>query len=309
MLMKRRRAIFIAGPTASGKSALATAIAKACGGTVINADSMQVYGELRVLTARPTQADEEAVAHRLYGHVSLRDSYSVARWLADVKAAVGEARERGSIPIIVGGTGLYFMALTRGLSPVPPIPDHIRRYWRQAGLELSAAELHQELCRRDPLTAGRLRESDRQRIVRALEVIEATGTPLAHWQEKPGTPMFAPEDFLGLVVDLPRAELYARAEARFERMIAEGALEEAAAVRAMQLDDSLPATRALGLAPLMAHLDGRMSLEEASGVARRDTRHYIRRQLTWLRRNMIAWKWLKTQEMEEITRSGFSLID
>lgn len=285
------------------------AIAKSCGGTVINADSMQVYGELRILTARPMPADERLVAHRLYGHVSVAENYSVASWLADVEAAVEEARQRGSVPVIVGGTGLYFMALTRGLSPVPAIPDDIRRHWRDAGQQLTAHELHRELCRRDPLTAGRLRESDRQRIVRALEVIEATGTPLAHWQEKPGTPVFEAGDYTGLVVNLPRADLYTRADTRFGRMIAEGALEEAAAVQAMQLASGLPAMRALGLAPLSAHLEGAMSLDEASEVTRRDTRHYIRRQLTWLRRNMVAWTWLNAQEMEQIGRSGFSFID
>lgn len=307
--MKQNRAILIAGPTASGKSALALAIAKSCGGTIINADSMQVYAELRILTARPMPADEEIAPHRLYGHVSVTKNYSVAAWLEDVDAAIRDVRAMGRTPIIIGGTGLYFMALTRGLSPVPAIPDEIRRHWRQVACERPAQELYQELRRRDPITAAQLRESDRQRIVRAIEVYEATGTPLAHWQEKPGTPLLLPEEYVGLVVDLPRADLYARADARFAQMISEGALEEATLMRAMQLNADLPATRALGLGPLMACVAGEISLEEASEVTCRDTRHYIRRQLTWLRRNMIAWEWTQTKRMEQIKRSGFSFVD
>lgn len=307
--MEQNRAILIAGPTASGKSALALAIAKSCGGTIINADSMQVYAELRILTARPMPADEEIAPHRLYGHVSVTQNYSVAAWLKDVEAAIRDVRAWGGTPIIIGGTGLYFMALTQGLSPVPSIPDDIRRYWRQAACERPAEELYQELCRRDPITAARLRESDRQRIVRAIEVYEATGTPLAHWQEKPGTPLLSPEEYVGLVVDLPREDLYARADARFAQMISEGALEEAVLMRSMQLDPDLPATRALGLAPLMACTAGEITLEEASEVTCRDTRHYIRRQLTWLRRNMISWKWMQTKEIEQIKGSGFSFVD
>ena len=307
--MERHRAIFIAGPTASGKSALAIAVAQSVGGTVINADSMQVYRELRVLTARPAPEEEAVVPHRLYGHVGVAESYSVAAWLADVEVAIAETRARGSVPVIVGGTGLYFMALTRGLSPIPVIPDEIRRRWRQAGQELAATELHKELARRDPVTAGRLRDSDRQRIVRALEVIEATGEPLAHWQEKPGTPMFHSDEFIGLVVDRPRDELYARADQRFDQMIAGGGLEEAETIRSMQLDPELPAARAVGLPPLIAHLEGQMSLEEAANVAQRDTRHYIKRQMTWLRRNMIAWRRINANEMERISGLGITFVD
>lgn len=307
--MKTTRAILIAGPTASGKSALALDIARSCGGTIINADSMQVYRELSVLTARPEPADEQIVPHRLYGHVGVAESYSVARWLTDMQSAIDEVREQDSVPIIVGGTGLYFMALTQGLSPIPSIPDEIRQHWRQAGLDLPAVELHRELRRRDPLTAERLRESDRQRIVRALEVFDATGTPLAQWQDKPGTPVFGPADYQGLVVDLPRADLYNRADMRFGTMIDEGALEEAERMQAMQLSPDLPAMRALGLAPLMACMEGTISLDEALDRARRDTRHYIKRQLTWLRRNMITWQWMGAQDLEHIRTKGFSFID
>lgn len=304
--MNTTRAILIAGPTASGKSALALALARACGGTIINADSMQVYRELRILTARPPAHDEAAVPHRLYGHVGVAERYSVARWLRDVQEEIDDVRRAGRRPVVVGGTGLYFMALTQGLSPIPSIPEEIRRHWRQAGLRVPPAELHLELRRRDPVTAERIRDSDRQRIVRALEVFDATGTPLAQWQDEPGTPVLGAGDYLGLVVDLPRADLYARAGRRFAAMIEEGALEEADRVRQMQLE---PAMRALGLAPLIACLEGAMTRDEALEQACRDTRRYIKRQLTWLRRNMIAWRWIGTHDMERFETKGFSFID
>lgn len=307
--MSTTRTILIAGPTASGKSALALALARTSNGTIINADSMQVYRELSILTARPTANDEAAVPHRLYGHVGVADDYSVAHWLTDVRAAIADVREEGRVPIIVGGTGLYFMALTQGLSPIPAIPEEIRRHWRQAGLQTPAAELHSELRRRDPVTAERIRDSDRQRIVRALEVFDATGTPLAHWQDRPGTPVLGPGDYLGLVVDRPRTDLYDRADRRFGEMIKEGVLDEAARIRSMQLKPDLPAMRALGLAALIACLEGRMTLDDASERVRRDTRHYIKRQVTWLRRNMIAWKWLGTHDLEQIKTMRFSFID
>lgn len=307
--MNTTRSILIAGPTASGKSALALALARTCGGTIINADSMQVYRELRILTARPTVHDEAAVPHRLYGHVGVADGYSAAHWLTDVQAAIADVRKDGRTPIIVGGTGLYFMALTQGLSPIPSIPEEIRRHWRQTGLQTPAAELHLELRRRDPVTAERIRDSDRQRIVRALEVFEATGKPLAEWQDEPGTPVLEAGDYLGLVVDLPRADLYTRADRRFGAMMKQGAQEEAERVRQMQLAPDLPAMRALGLAPLIAHIEGAMTLDEAREQSCRDTRHYIKRQLTWLRRNMIAWKWLGTHDMQQIETDGFGFID
>ncbi|MGD9671249.1 MAG: tRNA (adenosine(37)-N6)-dimethylallyltransferase MiaA [Hyphomicrobiaceae bacterium] len=303
---RRPRAILIAGPTASGKSAIAIAAAQAWGGVVINADSMQVYRELCVLTARPSQADEACVPHRLYGHVSVREPYSVARWLDQARAEISAAEAGGLLPVITGGTGLYFKALLEGLSPVPPIPEDVRAHWRAAGATWSAGELHAELKRADPQTAAQIRAGDRQRIVRALEVLTATGKPLVEWQAIGGSPALDAESVAKIVISRPREELYERCEIRFRRMIDEGALDEARLVGEMQLDPALPAARALGLSPLIAHVAGELLLEEAVAIAVRDTRHYIKRQLTWLRRYMIAWNWKTTQEMETQVATNFS---
>ncbi|MCB1519120.1 MAG: tRNA (adenosine(37)-N6)-dimethylallyltransferase MiaA [Hyphomicrobiaceae bacterium] len=306
---QRPAAILIAGPTASGKSGIALAIAKARGGVVINADSMQVYRELRILTARPSRADEAAAPHRLYGHISASEPYSVARWLADVAVEIDSARSANLLPIIVGGTGLYFKALLEGLSPVPEIPREVRERWRAAGATLPAADLHAELSNRDRETAAALRPSDRQRLVRALEVIEATGTPLVAWHRIKGQPLLALADVAALVVERPREELYRRSDARFRAMVAEGALDEARHVRDMALSPELPASRALGLAPLIDHLDGRLTIDAATAVAAADTRHYIKRQATWLRRHMIAWRSVAAQEMETQLSDIFSFSD
>jgi tRNA dimethylallyltransferase len=287
-----RRAILIAGPTASGKSAIGLRLARRLNGVIVNADSMQVYAEMRVLTARPEAADERAVPHRLYGHVSARENYSVARWLEDVRRVLAEIEQLGQRPVFVGGTGLYFNALTQGLSPMPEIHSEVRAYWRAEAHGRTPGELHDELVRLDPLTASRIRPSDRQRTVRALEVIQSTGRPLALWQADAGTPLLPAGSWRGLVIAPERAELYARAEARFDQMMATGALEEVRRLREMQLDPELPAMRALGVSSLMEHLVGGVSLEAAGEVAKTQTRQYIKRQLTWLRRYMISWKWI-----------------
>lgn len=306
---RRPRAILIAGPTASGKSAFAIALARAKAGVIINADSMQVYRELRVLTARPSAHEEAAVPHRLYGHVSVLEPYSVARWLDEVDVQIAAAEADGLLPIIIGGTGLYFKALLDGLSPIPPIPDDVRAHWRAAGETWTAPDLHAELMRRDSVTGAQIRPSDRQRTVRALEVIAATGKPLAEWQAISGRPLIEAAHVAKLVVSRPRAELYERCERRFRQMIDEGALEEARQIREMQLDPALPACRALGLSALLAHVAGQMPLEEAIEMAVRDTRHYIKRQETWLRRYMIAWNNVSAQEMETEAATDFPIID
>lgn len=307
--VRRPRAILIAGPTASGKSAFAMAVARARGGVVINADSMQVYGELRVLTARPSRGDEASIPHRLFGHVSVREPYSVARWLEEVSAEIAAAEAEGLLPVITGGTGLYFKALLEGLSPIPPIPEDIRVHWRAAGETWRAQDLHAELVRRDVITAAMIRPSDRQRMVRALEVITATGRPLAEWQAVSGRPVIEAESAVKVVVTRPREELYQRAESRFRQMISEGALDEACLVRDMQLGPALPAARALGLAPLLAHVAGQMPLDEAVATAVRDTRHYVKRQTTWLRRNMISWNSLNAQDIERHGATDFPILD
>jgi tRNA dimethylallyltransferase len=302
------RAILIAGPTASGKSALAVALAERHGGVVINADSMQVYRELRILTARPSPEEEARVPHALYGFVPASDAYSVGRYLADAARVIAAARAERRVPIVVGGTGLYFKALLEGLSPIPAVPEAIRARWRAEARRLGAAALHLMLAERDPRMAARLRPRDPQRIVRALEVLEATGRSLADWQRVPGKPVLAAETAIRIVVSPDRTELYRRCDARFEEMLRQGALEEAAALRALALDPKLSAMTALGVSPLLAHLAGEVTLEEAATQAKADTRSYAKRQLTWLRRNMIAWKWLNAQQTERCTRGEFPFI-
>ena len=296
--MKKTVAILIAGPTASGKSALAHALAERLSGTVINADSMQVYRDLRVLTARPSEADTQSVPYRLYGHVPGTEAYSAARYADEARAAIAEARAAGQLPIVVGGTGLYFKALLEGLSPVPPIPAEIRARWRQAAADQGAAGLHAVLADRDPVMAARLSPTDPQRIVRALEVLEATGTSLARWQEMPGEPVIQRDDALALVVSPPREVLRQRIDARFDAMMAEGALEEVRALAALGLDPELPLMRALGVRPLTEMLAGRATPAEAVEAAKAETRQYAKRQVTWLRSNMSSWKSIETQDME-----------
>ena len=284
-------AILIAGPTASGKSAAALALAKSLRGTIINADSMQVYRELSLLTARPSLADMEAVPHRLYGTVAGGTAYSVGQWLSDAAAALEEAKMERRLPILVGGTGLYFKALLEGLSPVPDIPNETRDFWRAQAAVLTPNELHKELVGRDPLMAARLKSSDPQRLVRALEVIDATGVSLADWQDIAGTPLLDKASVLKLVIAPEREPVYAAIDARFDRMIEEGALEEVEALKAQELDPGLPAMRAHGVRELMAYLAGATSLEEAATKAKTATRQYAKRQMTWLKRFMVDWQW------------------
>lgn len=295
---RRCRAILIAGPTASGKSALALDLAERYGGTVINSDSMQVYQELRVLTARPTPAEEARVPHALYGFVPAREAYSVGRYLDDAERAVAAAESQGRLAIFVGGTGLYFKALMEGLSPIPPISEGVRSHWRAEAQRIGAAALHQVLRARDPEMGKRLRPSDLQRIVRALEVLDATGRSLAEWQRVPGRGVLQEADTVRLVLLPDRAELYRRCEERFDTMLQQGAIREVAALRELRLDPDLPVMTAHGVPHLMAALAGEIDLETAAARAKRDTRHYVRRQLTWIRRNMQSWMQVETQQMK-----------
>jgi tRNA dimethylallyltransferase len=287
--MTELRAILIAGPTASGKSAMALRLAEDVGGAIVNADSMQVYRELRVLTARPSLADEARVPHLLYGHVPASEAYSAGRYTREAAAAIAEVRGSGRVPIVVGGTGLYFRALLHGLSPIPAISDDIRRHWRGEAVRLGAEALHALLAERDPDMAGRLRPSDPQRVTRALEVLDATGRSLAEWQQVRGTPILDEHATERFVVQPDREDLYRRCDARFEAMLAGGALEEVRALMALGLNPGLPAPRALGVQALAAHLAGAMSLDEAREAAKRETRRYAKRQLTWLRGQMSSW--------------------
>jgi len=294
------RAILIAGPTASGKSAFALALAERLNGAVINTDSMQVYRELRVLTARPTPEEEARAPHLLYGFVPAREGYSAGRYIEDAARAIAQAEEQGRLPIFVGGTGLYFKALLEGLSPIPPIPTEVRAHWRAEAKRIEAEALHEVLRQRDAEMAARLRPSDPQRIVRALEVLDATGRSLAEWQSLPGQGVLREEETIRLVLLPDRAELYQRCDARFDEMLRKGALDEVAHIRDLQLDPDLPVMTAHGVPHLMAALAGKISLEEAAARAKADTRHYAKRQFTWIRRNMQSWIQVSTQEMKNI---------
>ena len=284
------RAILIAGPTASGKSALALALADATGGAVVNADSMQVYRELRVLSARPGPDETARAPHLLYGHVPMAEPYSVARWLAEVSEVLGELGRAGQTPIVVGGTGLYFTALTEGLSEVPEIPDQIREHWRARGRKEDAGALHAVLGERDPAMAARLRPSDAQRIVRALEVIDATGRSLADWQADTPPPLLPGANCRRIVLAPERGRLRERIARRFDMMLEAGAREEAERIAALRLDPVLPAMRAIGLAPLIAHGLGLVSLEDARARAVADSARYAKRQETWFRNRFPDWE-------------------
>ena len=283
--MPAPKTILIAGPTASGKSALALALAERLGGVVINADSMQVYRELSVLTVRPGAADLARAPHVLYGHVPAAEAYSVGRWLDDAAREIVAAR----VPIVVGGTGLYFEALLNGLSPVPPISPDIRAHWRAEAARLGPERLHAELAARDPAMAARLRPSDPQRVTRALEVLAASGRSLADWQRETGAPLIARETTLCLVITPGREALHARCDARFDAMLSAGALAEAEHMAALALPTERPAMRATGLRELMAHLNGGLTLDAATVLAKASTRQYAKRQMTWIRGRMADW--------------------
>jgi tRNA dimethylallyltransferase len=294
----KRRAILIAGPTASGKSALAIAVARRVGGAVINADSMQVYRDLRILTARPTREERGCVPHLLFGHVDGAVNYSVGRWLDDLRNALVDLESQGLVPVIAGGTGLYFKAALQGLSDMPSVPPAVRAKVRAQAQGESPQVLHARLMERDPQTGNKLRPTDPQRILRALEIFEATGKPLAAFQSARAAPLLNSNHCLSFFVAPERAELFARIDARFDKMIASGALDEVRALRARGLDPALPVMRAHGAPHIMAHLDGRMSLEEAIARGKLDTRHYAKRQFTFARHQLPGFRWLKGGDYE-----------
>lgn len=286
-------AILIAGPTASGKSALAISLAQKLGGAVINADSMQVYEDLYIITARPTAAEAALVPHFLFGHASASVNYSAGHWISDVQKTLGEVRQRGLVPIIAGGTGLYFKAMLEGLSDIPGVPGDIRARIRGEALGEETPVLHARLTECDPLTAQRLKPNDRQRILRALEVFAATGLSITSFHAQRGTPLLEPTHCLCIFLAPSRAELYARIDQRFDSMIAQGAIEEVKALAARRLDPALPAMRAHGVPGLLAWLKGEMTLDEAIIKGKADTRHYSKRQFTWFRHQMPGFEWLE----------------
>jgi tRNA dimethylallyltransferase len=258
---------------------------------------MQVYRELSVLTARPSEADLARAPHRLYGHVPGAEGYSAGRYVREASAVISEVTSAGQTPILVGGTGLYFKALLEGLSPVPEIPPEIRARWRTAADSLSPAALRAELAARDPVTAARLPAGDRQRIVRALEVFEATGRSLADWHREPQRSSLDASQTNLIVVAPDRDQLYRRCDARLDIMMRQGALEEVRRLQSLGLAADLPVMRALGIAPLAAYLSGRLLREDAVAQAKTETRQYAKRQITWLRKHMMSWTWLFTQQL------------
>jgi len=291
-----RRAILIAGPTASGKSALALAIAQRLGGAVVNADSMQVYRDLRILTARPTPDEERSVRHELFGHVDACVNYSVGRWLEDFRLLLEKLEQEGVTPIVAGGTGMYYKAALYGLSDIPQVPAEVREKIRAEAEGRAPEYLHARLAERDPETAARLRPTDPQRILRALEVFEATGKPLASFQGARMASLLDQSECLAFFLAPPREELYARIDARFDDMLRKGALEEVEALGARGLDPALPAMRAHGAPHLLRFLRGELSLEEAAAQGKLDTRHYSKRQFTFARHQLASFRWIAPGE-------------
>ena len=288
--MGRFASILLAGPTASGKSRLALELAARHGGVIVNADSMQVYGELRVLTARPSPADEAAAPHRLYGHVPAATRYSVGRWLGDVAAVLDAVHREGRVAIVVGGTGLYFKALTEGLAAVPAIPADLRAAVLAESVGVATPDLHARLAAIDPEDAAAIRVNDRARVLRALEVVTATGRSLADWRRVAAAPpLVDPSSAKRIVLAPDRAELHRRIAARAARMLDEGARAEVAALAALRLDPDLPAMKALGVRELMALEAGVLSRDEALATIATETRRYAKRQMTWFRNQMADW--------------------
>jgi tRNA dimethylallyltransferase len=283
------RAMLIAGPTASGKSALALELAEKLGGVVVNADSMQVYSHLRVITARPAPAEEARVPHFLYGHVDEAENYSAGRWCRDVGYVLADIAAQDRVAILVGGTGLYFKALTSGLAAVPPIPEDIRADVRGRLQSGGVAPLYAELIQRDPATAQRLMPNDRSRISRALEVMLATGRSLTDWHRDGMPALLDASRAAKVFLTCERGELVARIEKRFAAMLDAGALEEVRELAARKLDPTLPAMKAHGVPWLIRHLNGEISLDEAAAGGVMDTRRYAKRQATWFRNQMKDW--------------------
>jgi tRNA dimethylallyltransferase len=291
--------VLIAGPTASGKTALALRLAEVTGALVVNADSMQVYRDLRILSARPSPDEEAAAPHRLYGHVDGAVNYSVARYAEDAARLVGEARGKGRPLIFVGGTGLYFKALLEGLSNIPPVPDEVRETVRRSAEGVETSALHARLLRLDPATGRELRPSDRLRILRALEVHATTGGSLAAFRGRRMPGPLADVPTIRLFLSPDRDELRRRIDERFIAMVRTGALDEVAALADRRLDPMLPVMRAHGVPGLLAHLRGEVSLDDAIKRGQGDTRRYAKRQFTWFRHQLPGWRWLTAKEAVE----------
>jgi tRNA dimethylallyltransferase len=285
-------AILITGPTASGKSALAVELAQKQGGEVVNADSMQVYDTLHVLTARPFADDMGGIPHHLYGTVPASETYSTGKWLRSAEQVVAEIHARGRIPVFVGGTGLYFKALTGGLADMPDVPGDIRERWRERLRSEGPEALHAELARLDPGAAGALRPADGQRILRALEIFEASGRSITDLQQAAGTAVIAADRATKIIVLPDRKILHDRINRRFETMLDTGAVDEVRALLALKLGSDLPVMKAIGVPQIADMLAGRLTREAVIEQASAATRQYAKRQMTWFR-NQMDESWMR----------------
>ena len=295
-------AILIHGPTASGKSELSVALAQRVDGEVINADSMQVYRDLRVISARPSASEMAGVPHHLFGHVPASERYSTGKWLSAVKPVIAKVQRRGKVPIIIGGTGLYHLALIEGLSEIPPVPEDIRAEVTELYQQGGTAALREKLDQVDREAAERLGEGDRQRLSRALEVWLATGKSITSFQGKKANPILGANEWMAVALTPTRNRLYARIDRRFEGMLMEGAMEEARDLEAQGLPEDLPAMKAHGIPWLLAYLRGEISAESAAENAKRDTRRYAKRQFTWIGRQFPFWPRVPSFALEDRMR-------
>ncbi|MBL8705595.1 MAG: tRNA (adenosine(37)-N6)-dimethylallyltransferase MiaA [Rhodospirillales bacterium] len=306
--MTRQPLLIVAGPTASGKSGLALALAVEFNGTVINADSMQLYRGLEILTAQPDAAARARAPHLLYGVLDLATPASAGKWRDMALDAIAEARAAGRLPILVGGTGLYLRTLLQGIAPIPAVPAAIRDAARVLHTALGGPAFRARLAERDPEGAARLNPGDTQRLIRAYEVVEATGRPLAYWQAQQAEGGDSPFRPFVLTVMPPRPVLHKSINERFLRMIGQGALDEVRAVLARRLDPMLPGMKALGVAELRRHLDGALPLAQAVALAQTATRQYAKRQATWFRHQLPPDYLLNAQFSERLLPEIFSII-
>ena len=300
--------IVVGGPTASGKSSLAMDIAMEFNGVVVNADSMQVYDELRILTARPTTEDERRIEHRLYGVMAPSHSCSVGRWRDLAVREVANVHESGRLPVVVGGTGMYIRALMQGLAAIPAVPPSIRKevqdLYRKQGGEAALTDL----AKVDPETAARLAPGDQQRVVRALEVYRATDRSLSDWLAAGNQGALAHAVFQAITLQPPRDTLYSHIDARFRQMLDDGALDEVKHIRSLDLNPELPAMKAVGLRELGRYLDGATPLDEAIAAAQQASRNYAKRQLTWFRNQIPEAQSFFAQYSESERPKIFSFI-
>ncbi|CAN5430839.1 tRNA (adenosine(37)-N6)-dimethylallyltransferase MiaA [soil metagenome] len=287
--MSESNIVLIGGPTASGKSAFALNLARETGGEIVNADSMQIYAGLSILTAAPSPEELAAAPHHLFGVADAADGWSVGKWLTAAGAVLSDIAARGRTAIVVGGTGLYFRALTHGLADIPPVSETQREVSALLYAAQGEHEFRDVLAALDPEAAVRIEIGDRQRLLRAHAVAIATGKSLTAWQTDT-KPVVPGGTWRGVVLDLPRAQLYDRCDARFGLMVERGALEEVAVMMTRGLDPALPALKAVGYRELAAHLRGEVTLDEALDAARQETRRYAKRQLTWFRNQTPDWE-------------------